>query len=291
MAAQTPARVAAVRYRTNVNSFRKEDAAGLALNEIGRVEIETARPLAVDAYQRNRRLGSFILIDRLTNATVAAGMMVDRTPAEEGLARLRAAADAGANLYPQRNLVPTEERVARLGQRPFTIWLTGLPCSGKTSTAFALERALFDLGRHAHVLDGESLRRGISSDLGFSPGDRWENQRRAAEIARLTNTLGMIAVVALVSPVAADREQARRIVGEDRFVEVFCDAPLAVCESRDAHDLYGRARRGEIDHVTGIGAPYEAPSQPDLRLDTAGTPVAGNVALLLEALRRRGLLA
>ncbi len=287
---ETAATVTGVRYRTNVNTLRKEDTDRLALNEIGRVEIETSRPLASDPYQKNRGLGAFILIDRLTNATVAAGMIVDRASADKSLARRRSSADAGTNIRAQRGSVNLEQREHRLGQAPFTLWLTGLPRAGKSSLAFALERALFERGRHVHVLDGENLRAGISSDLGFSPADRWEHQRRAAEVAKITNDLGMITVVALVSPIDADRQEARRIIGNDHFLVVHCDAPLDVCEQRDDADLFGRARRGEIEGLTGVDAPYEAPKDPLLRLDTANVSVEDNVARVLDELERRALL-
>jgi bifunctional enzyme CysN/CysC len=286
----TSATVTDARYRINVNSMRKEDASRLTLNEIGRVEIEVMKPLAVDAYGKNREMGAFILIDRLTNATLAAGMIVDRAPAEKTLARRRASADAGSNIRAQRSLVSADERGARLGQKPFTLWLTGLPRSGKTSLAFALEQELFGRGKHLHVLDGENLRAGISSDLGFSPADRWEHQRRAAEIARIDNDLGLITIVALVSPIDADREQARRIIGPERFFEVHCDASVEDCEERDQNDLYARARRGEIEGLTGVDAPYEAPKDPLVRLDTEAVSLADNLALVIASLERRGLL-
>jgi bifunctional enzyme CysN/CysC len=288
--AQTSATVTGVRYRTNVSTMRREDADKLALNEIGRLSLETMRPLAYDAYQRNRATGSFILIDRMTNATLAAGMIVDRKPAQDTLARRSAASDAGTNVRARRSTITTEARAHKLGQKPFTVWLTGLPRAGKSSIAFALEQALIARGLTAHVLDGETLRTGLSSDLGFSGQDRWENQRRAAEIARLCNELGLITIAALVSPLAADRAQAERIVGEERFVEVFCNAPLAVCEQRDSEGLYARARAGELDNVTGVDAPYEAPAAADVVLDTAGTSVEQNVAALVRALEQRGLL-
>jgi bifunctional enzyme CysN/CysC len=287
----TSATVAKVRYKTNVNTLQQEAANGLALNEIGRVEIETMRPLAVDPYRSNRQMGAFILIDRLTNATVGAGMIVDRTPAEKSLARRRASADAGRNVRaPKRSTIQPSERSQRLGQQPFTLWLTGLPRSGKTSIAAALEEELFRQGKLALVLDGERMRGGLSADLGFSSADRWEHQRRAAEVARIQNELGVIAIVALVSPVHADRDQARRIIGDDRFLLVHCDAPVEVCEARDENQLYARARRGEIEGLTGVDAPYEIPEQPWLRLDTVHTSVADNVAKLVAALSDRGLL-
>jgi bifunctional enzyme CysN/CysC len=235
-------------------------------------------------------MGAFILIDRLTNTTLAAGMIVDRAPAEKTLARRRASADAGRNIRAQRSLVGIDERCERLGQRPFTLWLTGLPRSGKTSLAYALEKELFARGRHAHVLDGENLRAGISSDLGFSPADRWEHQRRAAQIARLDNERGLITIVSLVSPIEADREQARRIVGAERFFEVHCDASVEACEARDQNELYARARRGEIEGLTGVDAPYEAPRDPLVRLDTENVPLGENLERLLRSLAERGLV-
>jgi bifunctional enzyme CysN/CysC len=286
----TTARVIDVRYRTNVNTLRREDSTRLALNEIGRVEFETARPLAIDAYQRNRHLGAFILIDRLSNATLGAGMIVDRAPAESTLARRRESADAGSNISPRGNLVPLAERSARCGHAPFTIWLTGLPSSGKTTMAFALERALFDRGVHAFALDGDKLRSGISRDLGFSADDRWEHQRRTAEIARLQNDAGLVTIVALVSPIASDREQVRRILGAERYIEVHCDAPVEACEARDTSGLYARARRGEIEQFTGVNAPYDRPESPVVRLDTVSRTVQENVTAVVAELERRGLI-
>ncbi|MEO0478467.1 MAG: sulfate adenylyltransferase subunit CysN [Planctomycetota bacterium] len=289
-ASESPVTVNGLRYRTNVNTLRKEDADSLSLNEIGRVELEAMRPLCVEAYQKNRGLGSFILIDRITNQTLACGMVVDRAPVERSLARRQASADAGTNISEQRGSVTTEQRAQKLGQKPFTLWFTGLPRSGKTSTAYALEEALFAKGMQAHVLDGENLRSGLSSDLGFSAEDRWEHQRRAAQVARLQNELGMISMVALVSPISADREQARRIIGEDKFVEIHCDAPIEACEERDDRDLYARARRGEIDGLTGVDAPYEHPQSADLVLDTVGQTIEANVERILAHLVEKGLL-
>ena len=157
----------------------------------------------------------------------------------------------------------------RSGHQPFVVWLTGLPRAGKTSLAFALELALFELGLPVFALDGELLRLGLSRDLGFSGADRAEHKRRAAEVARLQLDAGVSSIVALVSPLRADRDRARGIVGAERFVEVFCDAPLATCEARDQDGLYARARAGELTGVTGIDAPYEAPERPDLQIGRA----------------------
>jgi bifunctional enzyme CysN/CysC len=288
---ETPAEVVELRYRIDVATLRRVPADELQMNEIGRIRLETARPLAADAYEKNRATGSFILIDRMTNATVGAGMVVDRLSAEASAGRAQTAADAGRNvrLANLRRVTP-EARSARLGQAPFVVWITGLPRSGKSSLAYALEERLFADGRVVQALDGEILRRGLSRDLGFRGADRRENQRRAAEVARLNADAGLITIVALVSPLAEERAQARAIVGADRFIEVFCDAPLAACEARDEDGLYARARAGEIANVTGVDAPYEPPQSPDARLDTVGASLNDNVDKVLALLRSRGLL-
>lgn len=186
--------------------------------------------------------------------------------------------------------VGADERARRFGQRPVTVWLTGLSASGKSTLAFGLERELLARGHLACVLDGDNLRHGLNRDLGFSPADRRENIRRVAEVARLMNEAGLIVVSAFISPYREDRRSARRIIGDDRFVEVFLDAPLAVCETRDPKGLYRRARQGEITDFTGISAPYETPEAADLRLDTAQTDADEALRLLIDHLARRGVL-
>ena len=287
----TAAIVTDVRYRIDVTTLHRQQATGLVMNEVGRVRIECSRPLATDAYQQNRGTGAFILIDRLTNATVAAGMILERKTAEETTQRRRASADAGSNvrIASKRKVTPAQRR-ARLGQEPFVLWITGLPRAGKSTLAYGLEKWLFDHGHHVHVLDGEILRLSINRDLGFSGADRWENQRRAAEMARLDSALGIITIVALVSPLAFERQKARELVGEGPFFEVFCDAPLADCEARDRDGLYARARAGEISGVTGVDAPYEAPEKPELRLDTVHDSEATNLAKVIDLLRSRHLV-
>ena len=289
---QTSATVTQLNYRINTDTLHREQTEELNLNEIGRLRLQTSRPLAFDAYQKNRGSGAFILIDRASRATVGAGMIVDRQPAETALARRSEAADAGSNVRAQRwrSAISAAERAQHFKQTPFIVWLTGLPRSGKSSIAFALEQALFQRGFTAHVLDGENLRLGISSDLGFSTQDRWENQRRAAEIAKLSYSLGLITIVALVSPLNVDRAQARRLVGTERFIEVFCNASLAICEQRDNGGLYQRARAGELQNVTGINAPFEKPAGAEIELDTVEISVSDNVAILLMILEGRGFL-
>jgi len=288
--AQTATTVADLRYRTNVGTLRRESAPELQMNEVGRIHLQCARPLAADAYQKNRGTGSFILIDRMTNATVGAGMIVERKIAKDALARRSDSHDAASNvrLHDKRK-VTAEQRRSRLGQQPFTLWITGLPRAGKSSLAYELESRLFEQEKFVQVLDGEILRMGLNRDLGFSGADRWENQRRAAELAALNATMGVSTIVALVSPLGFERDKAREIVG-DGFLEVFCDAPPAVCEARDEDGLYARARAGEIANVTGIDAPYEAPPSADLVLDTDNDTLEANVQKVIDFLAERGLL-
>jgi bifunctional enzyme CysN/CysC len=288
--AMAPVTVTDLRYRMNIESLRSEPASELKLNEIGRVRFESARSFAIDSYAKNRQMGGFILIDRLSNATLAGGMALERASVEDSLERGRVAHDAGQNLSSPRSKLEPETRAKRLGQRPFTLWLTGLPRSGKSSLAFELERRFFELGRQAVALDGEVLRQGLCSDLGFSGPDREENLRRAAELARLLNDQGLIVIAAFVSAARASRERVRRIVGEQRFLEAWCQAPLAVVEARDTTGLYARARAGELANVTGIDHAFEEPTRADFVLDTAGQSVDQNVERLLAGLRQRGLL-
>ena len=287
----TPVTVTDVRYRMNIETLRSEPASALGLNAIGRVRLESARVLAVDAYAKNRHMGAFILVDRMNNATLAAGMILERTPADEALDRGRIAHDAGQNLRQQISKVPVATRVQRMAQSPFTLWITGLPRSGKSSIAFELERQLFERGQHALVLDGEQLRLGLSSDLGFSAADREENLRRASELAKLFNEQGLIVIAAFVSASQSSRDRARSTVGAERFLEVHCDAPLDVVEARDTSGLFARARAGEVANVTGIDHTFEPPTSADVVLDTTHTQVGANVTRLLEALVARKWLA
>ncbi|HEY0156298.1 MAG TPA: sulfate adenylyltransferase subunit CysN [Thermoanaerobaculia bacterium] len=287
---QSSAVVRDVRYRINVTDLHRQDADVLGLNEIGRVRIEMPRMLAFDSYEKNRSTGAFILIDRISNATLAAGMILARESADS-LTLRPAAAEGKLHVRSQiRSAITREQRTARLGQEPFVIWLTGLPRSGKSSIAFGLEKELFDRGHVVQVLDGENLRLGISSDLDFSLRDRRENVRRASQIARMSAETGIITIVAMVSHSAEDRAAARSIIGEERFAEIFCHAPIEVCEARDRDRLFERARAGELRDVTGVDAPYEPPDHPDLVLSTAEEPVEASVARILALCAERGWL-
>jgi bifunctional enzyme CysN/CysC len=285
------AEVAEIRYRFDVNTLHRAPSESLALNEIGRTRIQVSRPLAFDPYRRNRVTGSFILIDPVSNGTVAAGMILDRNIGDDEIASGAPAAKAARGTVKRRaSRVGPAERAERLGQRPATVWLTGLVRSGKSTVAYALERRLFDAGYLAHVLDGENLRLGISDNLGFGATERSENVRRAAHVARLGNEAGIITIVALVSPEEADRAAARTIIGDERFLEVHLSAPVEACEARDDEGLYQRARSGEIPRFTGVSAPYEAPRHPALDLPTHEIAVEEAVNRLIELLAARGAL-
>jgi bifunctional enzyme CysN/CysC len=253
----------------------------LELNDIGRVRLRTRLPIMADPYERNRTTGAFILIDERTFDTVGAGMIVS------------ASEEAGAPYGPHspdvvwhEPAMPRRDRWSRLGVRGGTVWLTGLPGAGKSTIGEELERRLIAAGRPAYMLDGENMRHGISSDLGFSPADRHEHARRVAGVARILADTGTVAIVALVSPMAADRDAARELheQADLDFVEVWVDTPLEVCERRDPAGLYRRAYAGELTNFTGVDGPYEEPADPDLRLKTVDVSPEENARRIAEAL-------
>ncbi|MBI3947014.1 MAG: adenylyl-sulfate kinase [Armatimonadetes bacterium] len=259
--------------RVNPDTLAREAADTLRLNEIGQVWVRMLRPLLCDAYEQNRQTGSFILIDPVSHFTAGAGLITGVCHPQRPLRLVGNGLTAGGNLTPQSGQVGPAERAALLRQRPMTLWLTGLSGAGKSTLAYALEQRLVAAGQACVVLDGDNVRRGLNRDLGFSPQDRSENIRRIAEVSRLFNEAGLIAITAFISPYREDRRQAREIIGEDRFLEAFVDAPLDECERRDSKGLYARARAGQIPEFTGISAPYEPPETPDLHLDSArGSP-------------------
>ncbi|MEY3025680.1 MAG: Bifunctional enzyme CysN/CysC [Planctomycetota bacterium] len=257
---KTPARIDRIDHRVDVNTLDEQPAPALALNEIGRIAIRTQRPLVYDAYARNRHTGAFILIDRLTNATAGAGMLLDPSEVEGHWTDT----PQGGHLKPSRDLVGADERAARLGQQPFTLLFTGLSGSGKSILARAVERRLFDLGRLGAVIDGSSLRSGMSRDLGFSRADRSENLRRGMELARAFNDVGLVVLASFTAPDAAARERARELVGGDRFAVVYLSTPLEHCRSRDTSGLYRDAEAGAVRGVPGVDLEYEAPTNADL---------------------------
>lgn len=287
-----PASISTLAYRVDVNTLDRKPAPTLELNEIGRCTLSLTQTLATDPYKRNRVTGAFVLVDRFTNGTVGAGMIIDPTRREDSFAwDLWDGAEPTAPLIDGVGHVTQRERSARFGQRGGTILLTGLTGAGKTTIAYALERRLFDLGRACAVLDGQSLRQGLSTDLGFSPEDRSENLRRAAEIGRVLNDSGLLCIAALVAPSKEARKRACDLIGESRFIEVHVSAPLEVCKARDTEGMYDRAERGVYANFPGVTAPYEPPADPQLTLPTDTLTVEECVDRLLAVLEFKGWLS
>ncbi len=276
-----------VRYRIDVETLhRDEQVSTLELNDLARVHLELSSPLVFDSYRRNRLTGSLILIDEATNDTVAAGVILD-TEVEEG-----APTERSPNVRWQGTRLTRERRWRELGHGGATLWFTGLPGAGKSTVAAAVEEHLLELGRPAFLLDGDNLRHGLNGDLGFDEHARTENVRRTAHVARLLAESGTVALVSLVSPYAADRRSAAALHETDEldFIEVFVDAPLELCEQRDPKGLYARARAGELSGMTGVGAPYEPPEDPDLVLGSGGETVEQEVERVMALLRERGIV-
>ncbi|MBX3562765.1 MAG: adenylyl-sulfate kinase [Sphingomonas sp.] len=250
-----PATVQKPKHRVCVETMARLAAKTLELNEIGVANVWTARPILFEPYETNRTLGGFILIDRTSNATVAAGM-------------IHFALHRAENVHAQALAITPERRAALMGQTPRLLWFTGLSGAGKSTIANLVEAKLHALGRHTFLMDGDNVRLGLNRDLGFTAADRVENIRRAGEAAKLMTDAGLIVLAAFISPFRAEREMVRAMLGEGRFVEIFVDTPLAEAERRDEKGLYARARAGEIANFTGIGSPYEPPEAPELRIDT-----------------------
>jgi bifunctional enzyme CysN/CysC len=260
-----------IKYKVNINTLDHLPSRSLALNDIGRVSLSLDEPVAFTAYDDCRDLGSFILIDRYSKATVGAGMI------NFGLRRAQ-------NLYPAQTTINTANRAKLMGHEGKVIWLTGLSGSGKSTVADALESRLHAMGIHSYLLDGDSIRGGLNKDLGFTEADRVENIRRTAEVAKLMVDAGLVVITAFISPFRSERDMAKRMFKPGEFAEVFVDVSLDVAESRDPKGLYKKARRGDLPHFTGIDSPYEAPESADLRLDTSELSVEQCVDLLLELL-------
>ncbi len=254
------ATVQAPKYEINVNTLDHLAAKTLELNSIGVVELSTDKPITFEAYSDNRTLGGFILIDKLTNATVAAGML------HFSLRRAQ-------NVHWQATDIDRDMRASLKNQRPALLWFTGLSGSGKSTIANLVEKKLHRMNRHSFLLDGDNVRHGLNRDLGFTEADRIENIRRVGEVAKLMSDAGLIVITAFISPFRAEREMVRGMLPEGEFIEVFIDTPLAEAERRDVKGLYKKARAGQLKNFTGIDSPYEAPENPEIRIDTtAMTP-------------------
>jgi bifunctional enzyme CysN/CysC len=289
----TPGQIDSLRYRVDVNTLHRTPAPDLQLNEIGRCTLTVNQPIFFDAYRRNRSTGAFIIIDRISNITVGAGMITDRDAARAGKLAAWEATEAGSQAGDDGQavaLVSEAERAARYGQQPATLLLTGITGTGKSTIARALERALFDLGRAVCVLDGDLMRRGVNSDLGFSVEDRSENLRRSAHMAKIINDAGWICIAAFVAPSQSVRDRAAGLIGPDRFLVVHLTADEHICRQRDAHGHYAAADAGQLPNFPGVTGPYENPESPALLLDTGKLSVRESVDQIVELLRERGII-
>ena len=274
-ARSTPASVTELKHRVDVNTREHIAAKTLALNEIGFCNLATTMPVAFDAYEENRETGSFILIDRRSNETVAAGVIA------HGLRR-------ATNVHRHGFSIARDSHAALKHQKPAVLWFTGLSASGKSTIANIVEMKLFSRGVHTAMLDGDNIRHGLNKDLGFTAADRVENIRRVAEVARLMTDVGLIVLTSFISPFRAERRLARDIAAAGEFIEIFVDAPLATVIARDPKGLYKRALKGEIKNFTGIDQPYEAPDAPELRLDTTSAGAEELADRVIKELEARG---
>ncbi|MEM1261559.1 MAG: sulfate adenylyltransferase subunit CysN [Pseudomonadota bacterium] len=272
------ATVKPLKHRIDINTLQKAPARRLDMNDIGVVNLKLDRRIAFDAYTSNRDLGGFILIDRITNTTVAAGM-------------LRFALRRSQNIHWQAVDIDKKAHASLKDQRPCVLWFTGLSGSGKSTIANALQRRLHELGHHTYLLDGDNVRHGLNKDLGFTDADRVENIRRVAEVSRLMVDAGLITLVSFISPFRSERRMARALFDDGEFLEIHVDTPLAVAEERDVKGLYAKARRGELKNFTGIDSPYEPPTEPDVSIDTVDQSADEAAEQLLTELTARGMLA
>ena len=243
------------KYEINVNTMDQLAAKTLELNSIGVVEVHTDKPITFEAYADSKALGGFILIDKVTNATVGAGML------HFSLRRAQ-------NVHWQALEVGREDHAAMKNQKPAVLWFTGLSGAGKSTIANIVAKKLHRMNRHSFLLDGDNVRHGLNKDLGFTEADRIENIRRVGEVAKLMADAGLIVVTAFISPFRAERQMVREMMPEGEFIEVHIDTPLSVAEERDVKGLYKKARSGELKNFTGIDSPYEAPESPEIRIDT-----------------------
>jgi bifunctional enzyme CysN/CysC len=265
------ATVQAPKYQVNVNTMEHLAAKTLELNAIGVANLSTDKPIVFEAYEQSRDLGGFILIDKITNATVAAGM-------------IHFALRRSGNVHWQAIDITREAHAAQKGQRAGVLWFTGLSGAGKSTIANLVEKKLHALGRHSFLLDGDNVRHGLNKDLGFTDADRVENIRRVGEVAKLMADAGLIVLTAFISPFRSERDMVRAMLPEGEFIEVHIDTPLADAEKRDVKGLYKKARAGDLANFTGIDSPYEAPEKPEIRIDTTSLTPEQAADLIVEKL-------
>ncbi len=262
-----------IKYRIDTNTLARDASRHLSLNDISVCTLATSKPLVFDSYQQSRTLGSFILVDRVTHATVAAGLI------NHSLRRAQ-------NVHRQALSITREDREKLNGHPGKVIWFTGLSGSGKSTLANALELELHAQGYRTYILDGDNVRQGLNRDLGFTDADRVENIRRIAEVAKLMMDAGLIVLTAFISPFRRERQMAKELIGEDRFVEVYVSTTLEVCEERDVKGLYKKARAGQLPNLSGVGSPYEAPIEADLNIDAAQTELNRAVSKLMQHINK-----
>ncbi|GAB3445840.1 sulfate adenylyltransferase subunit CysN [Insolitispirillum peregrinum] len=276
--AQVAASVSEIKHKINVNTLEHQAAKKLELNEVGYCNLALDHAVAFDPYKECRDTGSFILIDRFTNATVGAGMI------DFGLRR-------ASNIHWQKLEIGKQARATLKGQKPCVLWFTGLSGAGKSTVANLVEKKLHALGHHTTTLDGDNVRHGLNKDLGFTAEDRVENIRRVGEVSKLMVEAGLIVLVSFISPFRSERRMAREMVEAEEFLEVFVDTPLEICEQRDPKGLYAKARRGEIKNFTGIDSPYEAPEAAEIHLQPTAEVSAEEMAdQVVARMRERGLI-
>jgi bifunctional enzyme CysN/CysC len=266
-----------IKHKIDVNSFNKLAAKTLELNEVALVNLSTQSPIAFESYKTNKTMGGFIVIDRLTNLTIGAGMI------DFGLRR-------ASNIHWQVLDVSKQARASAKGQKPAVLWFTGLSGAGKSTIANLVEKKLLSLGKHTYLLDGDNVRHGLNRDLGFIVADRVENIRRVGEIAKLMVDAGLVVLASFISPFRSERQMARELLEPGEFIEVFVDTPLHVAESRDPKGLYKRAREGKIQNFTGIDSPYEAPERPEITLAGGTTSPEVLAEQVVDYLLERGYL-
>ena len=274
---QVSATITEPKYKVNVNTLEHLAAKKLGLNEIGVCNVSLDHPIAFDPYAENRDTGGFILIDRLSNATIGAGL-------------IHFALRRSQNIHWQALDINRLSRAGLKGQKPCVLWFTGLSGAGKSTIANLVEKQLHALGRHTYLLDGDNVRHGLNRDLGFTDADRVENIRRVAEVAKLMTDAGLIVMVSFISPFRAERRMARALFDFGEFFEVHVDTPLAVAEARDVKGLYAKARRGELKNFTGIDSPYEPPEKPEIYLDTRRATPEEAASDIVDELRKAGML-
>lgn len=265
------ASITAIKHRVNVNTLAEEPARKLELNDITVCNIATTQPLAFERYNESRELGGFILVDRYTHATVAAGL-------------IRHSLRRAQNVHRQSLSIDRAAREKLNGHPGKVLWFTGLSGSGKSTIANALEVELHARGMHTYILDGDNVRQGLNQDLGFTDTDRVENIRRIAEVAKLMMDAGLIVMTSFISPFRRERDLARELIGPENFIEIFVDTPLEVCEQRDVKGLYKKAREGKIPNMTGVNSPYETPHAADVTIRTQEIPLEESVRALRDLL-------